>query len=483
MNGRARLLAGILHGALAMKAALALLLALQLIVGLSQSVLADADNAAFLAGMDAFLQRQMEYFDGIRPLDQPPLVQTFGWDVALPFPPTELGPPPCINPPCAPAPPQDMPWRGDTYDQALAAMWFTDHAKLDLQAGRDPTGHLARARQLLDAGIFLINHDPYADGRLRMAYWANNLLNPPGTGPSILAPDAATGNISFVAMALTRFVQVAKQADYLDSTTRQGYLAAAETLAHWILTNCTDGNPNGFTGGYRGWEQAPIGWKSTEHNIDAWTLSQNLFSLTGNAQWLQMAERAERFVQDMYVVAGDGGYYRTGTLDDGITPNPAPIPADTQAWTALAGDHSRKIDTDARAASAMDWLLDNLTDGCEGSALPGDGVQFSNLGKNLQSEVTASAALALDWLDLDTEAADAFLALLDWLRLNAAPDYDGIEDGLGLVATPCLEGASTGFGWWYYPLTHVASSAWAGFAGLFAEQPEGWLNPFRPLVM
>jgi len=441
------------------------------------------DCPAVIDSVETFLVRQMEWFDGARPPGQPPLVQTFGWDTSLPFPPNELDPLPCEGSPCCPPPPDYLPWRADIYDQSLAAIWFTEQARLDFINGRDPGAHLLRAQRLLDAGIFVENRDPYGDGRLRAAYWANNLLNPAGTEPSIMAPDAATGNISWFGIALTRFFQVAEQTDYLDPATRQGYLSTAEKKGNWILDNCTDQHPCGFTGGYSGWEQTPFTWKSTEHNIDAWVFAKNLFHLTADPKWQQMADRAQGLVQSMFVPVDDCGYYMTGTLNDGITPNPSPIPADAQAWTALARWGNQKIDTDERAECAMQWLLENLKDGCESGVLPCEskGIKFSDIGKNMQCEATASAALALLWLDKDLPEAEGFLGLLDWVRLNAAPPYDGIEDGIGIVATPCPEGAPTGYGGCYYKLLHVASSDWTGLACLYDQERVSWTNPLRPI--
>ena len=442
------------------------------------------DYPAAIESMDAFLVRQAEWFDLVRPAGQPPLKQTFGWDTALAFPPVELDPMPCVNLPCAPVPLEQMRWRGDTYDQSLDAIWFTERARVDLLHGRDPGVNLAQARELLDAGIFLAQHDPIPDGRLRAAYWANNLLNPAGTESSIMDPNSGTGNIAYFGIALTRFYQVSEQANYLDAPTRQVYLAEAESKARWIVDNCTDAHPSGFTGGYDGWGQVPFTWKSTEHNIDVWVLARNLNSLTGNREWVDMACRAAGLVQSMFVEAGpDSGYYLTGTLDDGITPNPSPIPADAQAWIALARGNGLSIDSDLRPIKAMRWLLDNLKDGCESGGLPSEGVKFSDVGRNMQSEVTASAAFALRWLDYEPGEAEGFLELLDWVRLNAAPPDDGIVDGIGLVATPCPEGAWTGYGpdAWYYKLLHSASSDWYGLACLYSHEGVGWANPLMPM--
>ena len=47
---------------------------------------ASYDPNELLYSMDTFLIRQMEVFDSVRPPDQPPLVQSYGWDPNLSFP-------------------------------------------------------------------------------------------------------------------------------------------------------------------------------------------------------------------------------------------------------------------------------------------------------------------------------------------------------------------------------------------------------------
>ncbi len=303
-----------------------------------------------------------------------------------------------------------------------------------------------------------------------------------------MAPDAATGNTSYFGIALTRFYDVAQRTGYLDLSTRQNYLNVAKDKASWIVTNCTDSNPNGFTGGYEGWDQNPICWKSTEHNIDAWVFAQNLLQLTGDPTWGLMADRAQRFVQSMYHdVNPQWGYYYTGTLSDGITPNTSPIPTDAQAWTTLARSEGLEIDTNEKAGKAMQWIQDNLKDGSHIPPSPLQGIKFSDTGTHIQSEVTASAAFAEIWLKKDVAQAESLLQLLDWIRVNAPPDFDGIANGIGIVATPGLEGASTGYVsedglyTFYYKLLHVASSSWTGLTCLYQREGHPWANPLMPI--
>lgn len=475
---------------------LAVVTALQLTQG---HAAAEPDCGALTSAIDRYAIEQMERFGAIRPAGQPPLGQTFGWGTGVAFPPTELAPPPlCGSPPGALAPLANMKYRGDSYDQSLLALWFVERARLAYAAGNTTEGDtaLARSQNLLDALIFLSDHDPFGDGRLRAAYWVTDLLNQAGTEASIMAPDVSVGNLAYFGIALTRFFAVAATYDvdvednYVGAPSSDTYLNRAEHVANWIIAHTmdTDG-PGGFTGGYSGWnapplEQVPFTWKSTEHNLDAYVLARNLYSLRGDAKWRDMADHASAFVQAMYVELGEAtGYYVTGTATDGITLNPSPIPADAQAWTALARNGYSAVDSVERAQYAMQWLLANLKEGCACDVTPDVGVRFSDIGTGMQSEVTASTALALLWLGQETQQADDFLALLEWLQANPPLSGDGVTDH-GIAATPCSAGASTGYGVdaWYYPLQHGASSVWSGFACMVREG-DTQANPLAPLPL
>ena len=464
-------------------------------VNLNVIAAATFDPNAILNSIDTFLIRQMEVFDSVRPLNQPPLVQTFGWDPDLPFPPNELNPPPCTSTPCALPPLWQMVYRGDVYDQSVLACWFTKRARLDVINGRDPTENLERAQKLLDAVIFLRDNDPYGDGRIRAAYWANNLLNPSGTEASVMDPDTGIGNMSWFGIALTRFCHVAEVTNYLDPSQRQQYLEVARKIAIWINNHCKDSNwPFGFRGGYGGWNQDQFKWKSTEHNIDVYVFAQNLYRLDGDPNWAEMAKHAQEFVKEMFDPCE--GYYYTGTQEDGITPNPSPVPADAQSWSALA-----KIDDPNRRAHALEFLArpglepndpndllilecccdEHCNLPCDACCPPILGIKFSDIGTHIQCEATAGAAMAF-LLENRWQDGQELVENLDLIRLCAAPLYDGIEDGTGIVAAPCLEGAWTGYGQyaWYYKLLHVASSAWTGLAVMVLQSDE-MANPLKPL--
>lgn len=439
-----------------------------------------------LDSVDEFLVKQMNVFGYCRPSEQPALVQTFGWDPNLTFPPADLNPPPCNEVPCAPAPLEHMLFRGDTYDQALAALCFVERARLDHINGDDPVVNLLRAKELLDAVIFLKDYDPIPDGRIRMAYWANNLLNPTGTESSIMDPSTGIGNMSWCGIALTRFYYVAEKIGYLNRLERQQYLNTAIVFANWIIDNCEDSSwPYGYTGGYDDWSQIPYTWKSTEHNIDVFTFARNLQQLDDDPNWINMAYYSGSFVRNMF--NSEDGYYYTGTLDDGITPNPSPVPADGQSWSACSSiDQISNIDRalEYLAVPGMDPnVLDDLlvlNNCCSQTFF---GIKFSNVAVNIQNEVTAGAAIAF-YLTGRYDEAQQLLNEIDLIRQSNCRTNDGIEQGIGIVATPCLEGAWTGYGdsAWYYNLRHVASTAWTGLAAMVLQNNE-MANPLKSLLI
>jgi len=459
---------------------------LGVVLTFTSTLIGEFDHTLLVNSVDEFLIRQMELFDCCRPSEQPPLVQTFGWDTNLTFPPTDLNPPPCTTTPCISAPLSQMVFRGDIYDQALAALWFIERARLDYYNAKDPNNNLDRANNLLDAIILLREHDPIPDGRIRTAYWANNLLNPAGTEASIMDPSTGVGNMAWFGIALTRFVYVAEITNYLDQLQRQGYLNIAKETADWIIDNCEDTDwPYGYTGGYEDWEQVPFTWKSTEHNIDVFTFSKNLQQLDSDPNWINMSYYAGQFVRNMFNPVM--GYYYTGTIDDGIAPNPSPIPADGQSWSACS-----LVDKHAKSEHALKFLakpgLDPndpndllvLSNCCTQTYL---GIKFSDTGTNIQNEATAGAVIAFYLAGRHNEA-QLLLENIDLIRKSSCRTDDGIAQGIGIVATPCLEGAWTGYGVkaWYYNLRHVASSAWTGLAALVLQDNE-MANPLKPLMI
>lgn len=344
-----------------------------------------------------------------------------------------------------------MHWRADTYDTAVACIYFQERGEMD------------RARDLADALVIALNHDARGGGRIVAATRADELLDRGmGNTTSIHVHDGGrrdVGNLCWAGLALTRMHH---------RTGRYRYLHAAETIGRWIVGNCTVADDwGGFSGGEDQWG-GKYAWRSVEHNVDAFSFFANLHHLTGEQAWAGASASARKLVLACRVQKGPSVvYYVTGTgttkvLNEGV------IPTDTQSWTALAG-----IDPGPNEGYSLIYMMHNMDTTTAGFA----GTRFAQHGSEVQNEATAGAAMAL-WLRGG-----------DGMRKGAERYYDSLlrqirearnGDGYGVVATPA-EKADTGpgLGWSYFNFLHVASSAWTGLA-LLAQQDPG-ANPYAPL--
>jgi len=256
------------------------------------------------------------------------------------------------------------------------------------------------------------------------------------------------------------------KADFIDANFRQTDVTAP--IFHgFSLGIDVSGNPFHADG------------RSTEHNADVYSMARSLAKLGGPYE--AMADHAKYFVNQMFDArAGEMKYWLGSKHDEtlGRVINYWPVSADGQAWTALAsvGGPDQELQDPSRSQAAMDWLWANLTELCPCPDPDCFGVIFSNGGQHIQTEVSASAAMA--YLLLGDEArAESILTSLDWIRLSAPGSDAG---GIGLVATPDPAGAPTGIGSGAYPNErHVASTVWFGLTVLMAEHPGDYsANPF-----
>ncbi|NOZ26089.1 MAG: hypothetical protein GXO94_08400 [Nitrospirae bacterium] len=354
------------------------------------------------------------------------------------------------------------------YDNALALLAF-------LSRGRPED--LERAGLLADAFVYAVNNDRYfTDGRLRNGYQGGDLALFPGWTPrgkaaTVRMPgwwddegsawyedeftvSTHTGNVVWPLIALVNYYRKAGGDRYLE---------AALTLGEWTERETRDDRcAGGYTGGYAGWEESaasPAGqekllYKSTEHNIDIYVAFMLLYQETGDAKWKEGALRARAFVESMW--NGEGGYFWTGTLEDGCTTNrnlnsrDVPnIPLDIQAWAVMALDSYQ---------SALSWT------GAYTEHHGFKGFDFNNDRDGVWFEGTAQMAVAYQ-LAGDTEKADAYISELRKAMTSAAN-----SNGKGIVAA-CHDSVTTGFEWDYPSRVHVGATAWY----IFAE--EGF-NPY-----
>ncbi|HID61128.1 MAG TPA: hypothetical protein EYP49_00050, partial [Anaerolineae bacterium] len=329
--------------------------------------------------------------------------------------------------------------------------WVYDNALVMLALmARGAEEDWARAKVLADSLVYAQNHDPdFTDGRLRDAYHASAFIGQDGEA-QVAAPGSGVGNMAFATLALLRYWE-AKEGD--------SYLEAATRLGQWIYDHTYDTHgPGGYTGGYVGNppDQTRHRWKATEHNIDVYAAFMKLYEATGDSTWLRRAMHAKNFVKALWNEAG--GHFWTGTLNDGASINPSPIPEDAQSWGLMAlGEVSRY---GAGITWAEDSLLVDPCPGCEACK----GFRFSDRGAGCWWEGTAHMVIALQ-IKGESDKADQFLAALRKVQISVPNN-----NGKGIVSA-CPGGADSGYGGIYPNALHIGAAAWY----LFAERGH---NPF-----
>ncbi|KGX61535.1 hypothetical protein Y024_3179 [Burkholderia pseudomallei TSV44] len=318
------------------------------------------------------------------------------------------------------------------------------------------------ARRIADAILQASRQDRhYRDARVRNAYRAGAL--PPGPAPlpgwwdtpskrwfeDAYQAGTATGNVAWAALSLLAVYEATRERRYLDG---------AAALMGWVDPGRLDATaPAGYVGGEFGHEPQPLhqGWKSTEHNVDAYAVFRWLAARTGDARWHAAAGRARRFVSAMWE-PGDGRFL-IGTRDDGHTPNTGPSALDASLWPLLA-----MPDAPADWRRSLAWVeRAHRIDGGYGFNAHPDGVW---------TEGTAQAALALQAAGRSDDARPLWALLMSQRApsglLFATPE-PSIRTGLSIGPTSKTDDFR------YFHLPHLGATAWAVLAAA------GW-NPFRP---
>ncbi|MDB4947507.1 MAG: hypothetical protein JWM27_156 [Gemmatimonadetes bacterium] len=386
--------------------------------------------AGVLDRLDLFLEQQMDQFS----LSGPRYVQTYR------LPAQALAGTDAV-----------MHYRADTYDTAVACIYFIARGRLD------------RAKDLGDALVAAVDHDAIGGGRIVAATRGGELLDRGLANTTSIFPHDGgrrdVGNMCWAGLALTRLYH---------RTGTYRYLHAAETIGRHIVDTCSVADAwGGFRGGEDHWG-TPYPWRSVEHNVDAFSFFANLHHLSGDAHWKAASESARTLVLACRVEEKrDVVYYVTGTTET-MALNRGVVPTDTQSWTALAG-----IDPGPAQGYSLIYMMHNMDTTSAGFA----GTRFAREGKEVQNEATAGAAMALRLAGEEFHtAADRYLDSLV-SQIQKAPN----TDGYGVVATPANEAdTGPGLGWKYFNFLHVASSAWTGLA-LLAKDDSG-ANPYANLA-
>jgi len=380
------------------------------------------------------------------------------------------------------------------YDNAVAINAF-----LLRRQGDD----VARAQVLGNAILYAQQNDAIGDGRVRQAYFvnqpdANGVFVAPALFPFFFL-GSATGDMCWSGIALVQLFL---------RTRNHNFLNGAIKLGQWVVNNTLSNvGAGGFTFGVDAGNNK-LTFKSTEHNIDAFTLFTMLAQATGDHSWLTQAQSARTFLVSMFNAAG--GFFWTGTTGDGVTVNPFPIPEDVNTWSYLA-----LLDKDF--AASLDWAKTNLatTDtpqNVNSSVAAGtvriSGVTFTNFAQKppivnnnfapsdpfssapdpgavwLEGTAHLAAALLTRELSPDKDIpgfdGDRNTAHQLLLNIRGAQATQGtgqtvagkpITAGTGVVAASSE--LNTGFGFSYKPNLHIGATGWYAIAGLGG-------NPFQP---
>ncbi len=343
-----------------------------------------------------------------------------------------------------------------SYDNALALLAFL---------AADTADGLRRARLIGDAFVYAsLNDRFFADGEIRTAYAAGDLILPPGWTPNgrvgtvsipgfyyeptatffeVEQNDLDVGNNSWVMTALLALYA---------NTSEPSYLAAANRIGDFIRTCKNEsGTYQGFQGGIEDPEGTTVRnlWASGEHNIDVFAAFSVIADLDDDPSWIPDALHAQTYVENLWDPVL--GCYYAGTEDpDTLNDNYDQLPLDVQTWAVLAFPeiltlHSMILDcieinhlTLHQGFAGYDFNTDN------------DGVWFEGMGQ---------AALAYQVAGRPDLAAPLLV------ELQNAQTTDPFGDGSGIVAAT-LDGLTTGFGFRYFMRHHIATASWNVFAQL-----------------
>jgi hypothetical protein len=391
--------------------------------------------------------------------------------------------------------------------QLLSTSFVYDNAVvINALLERGDTANLQRALLLGKTLLYAQQNDSIGDGRVRQGYFVDQ---PDTNGVFLraaLAPfffiGSATGDMSWVGMALAHLFARSGEQQFLDGAVR---------LGQWILNNAfSTSGAGGFTAGVDS-NNNPLTYKSTEHNIDAFALFTMLAQLTGNRSWSTQAQHARSFVQAMFNATND--FFWTGTLADGATINTSAIPEDVNTWSFLA------LRDDALAGS-VDWAKTNLAvtdtpqtfnNSVAGNKVRISGITYTNFAQHppivnndfapsdpfstppnpssVWLEGTAHVAAALRARNLPAELDlpgfigdrnTASVLLLNILGAQATQGADQtcagqlVLPGTGVVAASSE--LNTGFGFSYKPFLHIGATGWFAIAAQARNpfQIRGW---------
>jgi hypothetical protein len=379
---------------------------------------------------------------------------------------------------------------GFTYDAALAILAY-------LSDGR--AGSQDRALLLGESLAYAQQHDPERpDGRLRQAYTVGpytrggveqpyGLVRPDGTvniGGAFGFTASGTGECAWAGLALCELHR---------RTGDDRMVGSAVRLGEWIVGTCTSPGPlGGYTAGFNA-DGSARRQVLTALNADLVAFFGRLAEVTGDRTWVTHRNEAARFVSAMFDPQAQ--MFVTGSPDGvGVERGgPLLLEAQTHSWLALGHlDHVGCLSTVARR------LLVTDNSGRRNTALrPGQqitGVTVSSASRSADPDQPIEPGLPAPnpdavWLEGTAQYAVALAhspggALATTRRLDALVSAQSrlgggqhvgdrpvpAAGGLLAASSPLHVGVVDSG---YYPVQHVAATAWLVLAG--AD-----INPLRP---
>ncbi len=310
---------------------------------------------------------------------------------------------------------------------------YDDAVIIDAYLAQGTPEGLTRAQTIGDALLYVQANDPAHDGRIRAAYAPTPLLDPGDVHATEATSDV--GSMAWDGQALVQLY---------DATGETAYLAGAQAIGNWVQAHCRDTRgAGGYTGGLTA-RGKRIKWKSTEHNIDLYSLFTLLAQASANPVWSTRAAWAQRFVEAMWD-AREGRFY-VGTANNGKRINNEVQPEDVNSWSYLALQ-------DPTYASSLDWDVSKLAVDSEGFS----GVSFCEGDRSgVWFEGTAHLADALELRDRpgDPEQAETYLSDIEYAQANGLNN-----DGLGIIAAS-KNGLSDCEGESYFASLHTGATSW-----------------------
>jgi hypothetical protein len=361
--------------------------------------------------------------------------------------------------------PFDLAFRstGSIYDQVIAMLAFLSS---------DTSDGLRRARLIADALVYTAHHhrNPHLPGESRLRgfskfYKVGDLALPPGweiDGRAGTVPAAGIydeESQSYTELEESNVIDTGENLWVIigllavhDRVPDPAYLETALIAAEQVDAQRRDsGTYEGFIAGPKAINsplQEPRTYRSLEHHLDAVAAFRKLHAVTGDPRWLENANHALVFVEQMWDESRS--CYLTGTTaEPDLELNTDVIPQDAQSWAVLA------------IPEVIAWhpeVLDCVDTFHKVPVSGFDAYDFADDRDGFWPEGQGHLACAHHAAG-DRQRSVELLSLLP--RLQQMPPPHG--DGNGIVSAS-HDFLSSGFGFKWFRRMHVGATGWAYMA-------------------